>query len=96
MSNKPIILRNGLLTELPSGEKLDGISSIGFCDISLLFICLQENLLTDGINILSSQNGIPLGFSQGLIPNSCLSEYNNGLINQDQQIIFGTEGEMLI
>lgn len=96
MSNKPIILRNGLLTELPSGEKLDGISSIGFCDISLLFVSLQENILTDGINILSSQNGIPLGFSQGLIPNSCLSEYNNGLINQDQQIIFGTEGEMLI
>lgn len=96
MSNKPIILRNGLLTELPSGEKLDGISSIGFCDISLLFVSLQENLLTDGINILSSQNGIPLGFSQGLIPNSCLSEYNNGLINQDQQIIFGTEGEMLV
>lgn len=96
MSNKPIILRNGLLTELPSGEKLDGISSIGFCDISLLFVSLQENLLTDGINILSSQNGIPLGFSQGLIPNSCLNEYNNGLTNQDQQIIFGTEGEMLI
>lgn len=96
MSNKPIILRNGLLTELPSCEKLDGVSSIGFCDISLLFVSLQENILTDGGNILASQNGIPLGFSQGLIPDSCLSEYNNGLSDQNSQIIFGTEGEMLV
>lgn len=94
---KPLVLIDGKISQLPNGDKVPGISTIGLCDIAVFTAGLFEAYLVNGNNeILTDQHGFPLGEYFPMMPKQCVLEYDNGLSDQFGKFIFGSEGEILI
>lgn len=97
MIRRPLVLKDGKKTELPYGDSVPGLTTLGLCDIALFTAGLFEALLVNQPSeILTDQHGFPLGEPFPMMPAACTSEYDSGLADQFSKYLFGSEGEMLI
>lgn len=81
----------------PPGEDGTGSGSTSnLCDLALFTVGLVSSLLVNQYNdVLTDSFGFALGKEFGMIPKTCLDEYNSGLSDADGNWLYGN-GEMLI